>query len=128
MPPCKGSLYFLSPKELNNSMRRLTNIQNSNHKCLRWCLVRYLNPVTKNQTKVDFWQLALAKQLNFKKVNFSFHKKDYTKIHLFTVRRLHNGSASIKRSGLYTRGVKEFHWLSFNLRKRSINIKPWTSK
>ena len=36
--PWEGSFNFLLPKELNNSMRGLINIQNDDNECFRWCL------------------------------------------------------------------------------------------
>ena len=45
---CEASSYFPLPKELNNSMIGLINIQNEDRKCFRWCLIRYLNHVNKN--------------------------------------------------------------------------------
>ena len=46
--PCEESSYFLLPKELRNPMKGLINIKKKNDECFRWCLVRYLNPVSKN--------------------------------------------------------------------------------
>lgn len=40
--------YFLLLKELGNPMKGLIKIQNKVNKCIRWCLVRYLNTVIKN--------------------------------------------------------------------------------
>ena len=56
-------------------MRGLTNNQNDDNECFRWCLVRYVNPVTKNQAKIKNIDRQLAKQLNFKNVDFPVHKK-----------------------------------------------------
>ena len=44
--PSERSSFFYLPKELNNSIKRLINTQNEDNKCFRWCLVRYLNPVS----------------------------------------------------------------------------------
>ena len=52
-------------------MKRFINIQNIDNECFRYCLVRYLNPVNKNSTKIRSVDKELAKQLNFKSVKFS---------------------------------------------------------
>ena len=49
--PCEGSSYFPLPKEVRNPMIGLINIQNEKNECFRWCLVRYLNSVSKNAAK-----------------------------------------------------------------------------
>ena len=62
-------------------MRGLINIQNVDNECFRWCLVRYLNPVTKNVAKIGNVDITFAKQFNFKgSLKFLFNKKDYTKL------------------------------------------------
>ena len=62
-------------------MRGLINIQNVDNECFRWCLVRYLNPVTKNLAKIRNFDRTFAKQFNFKgSLKFLVHKKDYTKL------------------------------------------------
>ena len=62
-------------------MRGLINIQNVDNECFRWCLVRYLNPVTKNPAKIRNVDRRFAKQFNFKGgLKFLVHKKDYTKL------------------------------------------------
>ena len=47
--PCKGSSYFQLPKELGDSMKGLIIVHNQDDQCLRYCLVRYLNPPDKNR-------------------------------------------------------------------------------
>ena len=42
--PLKGSSYVKLPKELQNSLKGLINIQNKDNECFRWCHIRYLNP------------------------------------------------------------------------------------
>ena len=62
-------------------MRGLINIQNVDNEFFRWCLVGYLNPVTKNVAKIRNVDRTFAKQFNFKGgLKFLFHKKDYTKL------------------------------------------------
>ena len=61
-------------------MRRLINIQNDNNECFRWCLVRYVNPVTKNLAKIRNVDREFAMQLNSKNFKFPVNKTDYAKI------------------------------------------------
>ena len=35
--PLLGGSYIPLPKVLNNSMKRLTNLKNKDHKCFMWC-------------------------------------------------------------------------------------------
>ena len=77
----KNVFCFPLLQELNNAMRWLINIQNVDNECFRWCLVRYLNPVTKNVAKIRNVDRTFAKQFNFKgSLKFLFNKKDYTKL------------------------------------------------
>lgn len=77
----KNVFCFPLLQELNNAMRGLINIQNVDNECFRWCLVRYLNPVTKNVAKIRNVDRTFAKQFNFKgSLKFLFNKKDYTKL------------------------------------------------
>ena len=77
----KNVFCFPLLQELNNAMRGLINIQNVDNECFRWCLVRYLNPVTKNPAKIRNVDRRFAKQFNFKGgLKFLVHKKDYTKL------------------------------------------------
>ena len=71
--PCEGNSYFPLPKELNNAMNELINIQNEHNECFRSCLVRYLNPVNKNPSKVINIDKEIAKQLIFKDAKFPVH-------------------------------------------------------
>ena len=54
-------------------MRGLINIQNNNNEFLRWCLVRYLNPVNKTSTKVREYDRKIGKKPNFKGVEIPVH-------------------------------------------------------
>ena len=61
-------------------MKGSITIQNQVNECIRWCLVRYLNPVNKNPTKIRKVDREFTKQVNFKCVKFLVHKKNYAKI------------------------------------------------
>ena len=49
--PCGESSHFQLAREPRNPMKGLINIQNDDTKCLRWRLIRYLNPINKNLEK-----------------------------------------------------------------------------
>ena len=46
--PLKGSSYVKLPKDFQNSLKGLINIQNKDNECFTWCHIRYLNPQKKN--------------------------------------------------------------------------------
>ena len=58
----------------------MINVQNEDNECFRWSFVRYLNSVNKNPVKIRNVDKTFAKQLDFKGIKFSVHKKDYPKI------------------------------------------------
>ena len=48
-----GSSYIKLPKELDHPRKGFINIQNiDNNECLKWCLVRYLNPANGKPAKI----------------------------------------------------------------------------
>ena len=61
-------------------MKGFINIQNEDKECFEWYLVRQLNPVNKIPTIIRSIDKEFPKQLNFKGVKFSVHKKDYAKM------------------------------------------------
>ena len=86
--PLSGITYIKLPKELNNPMKGLINIQNNDNKCFMWCHERHLNCGDKNSgdfslkntggiTKKD---REVFKKLNYQGVDFLVSKKDYCKI------------------------------------------------
>ena len=51
--PSAESSYLKSSKEIDDPRQGLINIQNADDKeCLKWCLVRYLNPVDCNPARI----------------------------------------------------------------------------
>ena len=61
-------------------MKGLINIQHWDNECLRQRLVRYLNPVNENPTKITNVDNEFAKQFNFKAITLPVHGKDYAEI------------------------------------------------
>ena len=51
--PLAGSSYIRLPKQLDHPRKGMTNIQKSDdNECLKWCLVRYLNPADRNTIRI----------------------------------------------------------------------------
>ena len=50
--PLAGSTYLQLPSELQNSMKRLVNINNKDIECFKWCHVRMLNPQERNPDRI----------------------------------------------------------------------------
>ena len=63
---CEGSSYFPLPKGLRSEIKGLIDVQNVNNECFRWCMVIYLNLVSKNPPKIRNADKKFGKQLNFK--------------------------------------------------------------
>ena len=70
--PCEGSPYFPLPKELNNTVEGLINIQNEDNEYFRNCLARYLNPAAKNPTRIRNINNDFAKNKNNKNKGIKF--------------------------------------------------------
>ena len=66
--PIGGSSYMELPKELYLK-KAIINIKNKDNECFRWCLLRHLNPVKKNQELIyDLKEKKIAStlmELNF---------------------------------------------------------------
>ena len=68
------------PDELNNSRKRLINIQNDDNKCFLWCHIRHLNLIDKNSQRITKKDKELVSKLNYEGINFPVSKKEYWKI------------------------------------------------
>ena len=76
-----GSSYIKLTKELNHLRKRLINIQNTDdNECLKWCLVRYLNPADHTPRRITKSDKDFVKRLNFKDITFPVKIKDIHKI------------------------------------------------
>ena len=78
--PLRGSSYIKLPKELQNSMKGLINLQNEDEKCFLWCHVRHLNPQKKYPQRIKLTDKEFAKKLDYSGVTFPVSYKDYNKI------------------------------------------------
>ena len=59
------------PKELNQPKKCLINIQNiDDNECIKWCLVRNLNPADHHPARITKVAKAFAKMLDFKDIKF----------------------------------------------------------
>ena len=50
--PLRGSSYIELPKYLKNK-NAIINMKNDDDKCLLWCVLRAINPVKKNNDRID---------------------------------------------------------------------------
>ena len=59
----------------------MINIQNiDDNECFKWSIVRYLNPVVHNPTRITKADKEFAKKLNFKNIKFPVKIRDIHKI------------------------------------------------
>ena len=53
--PLNRSSYILLPKELSLK-KAIINIKNNDQECFNWSILRFLNPVVKNQERIGNWE------------------------------------------------------------------------
>ena len=75
--PLVGSSYFPLPPELNNSMKGLINIKNKDDECIKWCHVRFINPINIHPERINKKDKEIAKNLDYRRINFSLKERDY---------------------------------------------------
>ena len=79
--PVAGSSYIKLPKELDHPRIRLTEIQNiDDDECLKWSIVRYLNPANHKLARITKADKNFAKKVNFKVINFPVKIRDIHEI------------------------------------------------
>ena len=78
--PLRGSSYIKLPKELQNSMKGLINLQNEDEKGFLWCHVRHLNPQKKYPQRIKLSDKEFVKKLDYSGISFPVSYKDYNKI------------------------------------------------
>ena len=68
-----GSNNFKFTKELGHLEKDFINIQNiDNNECLKWCLVRYVNPVYHHPARIRKVNKNYTRKLDFKNIKFTF--------------------------------------------------------
>ena len=60
-----GATYIELPRELQNSMKGLINLQNKDNECFRWCHVRCLHPQNKDPKLLKKSDKDHSKKLNY---------------------------------------------------------------
>ena len=66
---------------MNHPRKGLINFQNiDNNECLKWCLVRYLNPSDRNPAKITKAGKDFAKTFHFKDIKFLEKVRDIHKM------------------------------------------------
>ena len=79
--PLAAGSYIELPKELNNSMKGLINIQNTDNKCLMWCHVRLLNARKSHpETVTSKADKDIAASLDYSDINFPVNAREPKKI------------------------------------------------
>ena len=69
--PLVGSSYIKLIKELDHPRKGLLNVQNTDdNECIKWCLVRYLNPENHNARRFAKADKDFTKGLDFKDMKF----------------------------------------------------------
>ena len=79
-PPLRGNSYIKLPKELQNSMKGLINIQNQDDKCFMWCQVRHLNPRKVHPERITKEDREIAKKLNYDGIKFPVPRDQFSLI------------------------------------------------
>ena len=75
--PLSGSSYTPLPKELNNSMKGLTNIKNKDLKFFMWCHIRLISPQNKNAERINKKDKETASTLGYPGIDFPMKTHDY---------------------------------------------------
>ena len=69
------------PKELNQPRKCFINIQNIDaNECIKWCLVRNLNPADHHPARITKVAKAFDKMLDFKDIKFPIKVRNIHKI------------------------------------------------
>ena len=79
--PLAGSSYNKLPKELDHPRKGLITIQNIDaNECVKWGIVRYLNPANHHPARIAKADKVFAKKRDFKYTKFSVKIKNILKI------------------------------------------------
>ena len=75
--PTKGSSYIPLPDWISNK-KAIVNIENKDEKCFLWCILRYLHPRDKNDTRLTDLK-KYENSLNTKGITFPMKLRDISK-------------------------------------------------
>jgi hypothetical protein len=75
--PLRGSIYKVLPKFIQNK-KAVINIKNDENQCFIWCLLRAVNPVSKNAERISDLK-SKASTLNWGNMTFPVKLKDIVK-------------------------------------------------
>ena len=67
--PIGGSTFIPLPAKIKNK-RAVINLKNEDNQCLKWCVVRALNPVDKNPNRITKELIEQAESLNWSGLKF----------------------------------------------------------
>ena len=69
------------PKKLDHPRKGLINIQNTNdNECLKWSIVRYVNPADYHSARITNSDKDFAKKLDFEDIKFPVKVRDIYKL------------------------------------------------
>ena len=68
--------------ELRSPRKGLINIKNKDRKYFLWCHVRHINPSKRHPEKIKKIVKQIVKQLNYDRIEFPVHEKDFNKIEM----------------------------------------------
>ena len=74
--PMKGPSYIPVPDFIMKK-KAIINIQNEDTKCFQWCMLRYIQPLHKNEIRISDLR-KYENELNFKGMEFPVKFKDIT--------------------------------------------------
>ena len=76
-----GGSYIKLPKELDHPRKGLINVQDTDeNECVKWCLVKYLNPADHDPKGITKADKDFAKRIDFKVRKFSVKIRSFHKI------------------------------------------------
>ena len=79
--PLAGSSYIKLPKELDHPRKGFINVQNTyDNECVKWFIVRYLNPAEHNPRRITKADKDFAKTLDFNDIKSPVKTRDIHKI------------------------------------------------
>ena len=58
-------------------MKGLINIKNKDDECFKWCHVRFINPINIHPERINKKDKEIAKNLDYRRINFSLKERDY---------------------------------------------------
>ena len=58
-------------------MKGLINIKNKDDECIKWCHVRFINPINIHPERINKKDKEIAKTLDYRGIDFPLKERDY---------------------------------------------------